>query len=174
MADIEKVRSGGDQNFMKSFLGQIQGMSGNKESYRMILKAIFPNLSQNDINEFSNTGNTDVLFEKIKAASGDYNLDTASKMVGFMETNEAYQKQMLEKIGTVAEPIVKVMNEMLGKVDDIVNKMPAEIQSWETAGKIAEAAQAKGIDLPGWDRLTWYVGMKVAGWLNGEAKPKTP
>ena len=174
MADIEKVRSGGDQDFMKSFLGQIKGMAGNKESYRMILKAIFPNLSQNDINDFSNTGNMDALFEKIKATSGDYNLDTASKMVGFMETNEAYQKQMLEKIGTVAEPIVKVMNEMLGKVDDIVNKMPAEIQSWETAGKIAEAAQAKGIDLPGWDRLTWYVGMKVAGWLNGEAKPKTP
>jgi hypothetical protein len=120
MADIEKVRSGGDQDFMKSFLGQIRGMSGNKESYRMILKAIFPNLSQNDINEFSNTGNTDMLFEKIKAASGDYNLDTASKMVGIMEANNAYQKTMLERIGEGAIPLVEATNKILDSVNNIL------------------------------------------------------
>lgn len=123
MADIEKVRSGGDKDFMKSFLGQLEGMAGSKESYRMILKSIFTNLSQNDINAFTNNEiSTDELFKKVNASSGRYNLDGSEKTVGAMTAADAIGTTFSEAVASTFAPAVASFNDGIVKLIDSLNK----------------------------------------------------
>lgn len=114
MADIERVRSGGDQDFMKSFLGQLEGMAGSKESYRMILKSIFTNLSQGDINAFTNKEiSTEELFKKVNASSGGYNLENAAGTVGSMTYVDAAGRSFTEAASRTVAPLVEKINDFM-------------------------------------------------------------